>query len=312
MSFVVTDPHLTYSAVETNTYVVSPFLVNQNDVQMNDLDYHVNGMYQPTFEMKPNETKWVRFLTATTENLLNFHIVNNATGEIVNVWDIASDGINYEHPVQKEQFVHGGGMRQDLLLQFPEEGYYEVWSTGLSDLQFYGTGPDDQKLATFQVVGEDNQEPVDISSMEFSLPLANLQNISDSDVTIKRRVEFHVGGNTSVVPFPQFTINEKAFNLDDIMYNLTMDGHAEEWELVSNSNATHPFHIHVVPFQVKNSTTENINPTYDLFTAINPVDTWRDVVLIPPYGTVTIRILFKPSADVDLNGKSAHQVSGSY
>ena len=154
MPFVVTDPHLTYSALETNTYVVSPFLVNQNDVQMNDLDYHVNGMYQPTFELKPNETKWVRFLTATTENLLNFHIINNATGELVDLWDIASDGINYENPVQKEQFVHGGGMRQDLLLQFPEEGFYEVWSTGLSDIQFYGTGPTDQKLATFHVAGD--------------------------------------------------------------------------------------------------------------------------------------------------------------
>jgi len=201
---------------------------------------------------------------------------------------------------------------EKLLLQFPEAGTYEVWSMGLTRYQFFGTGPLDQLLATFNVTGAPIGTPVDIGSLTFTVPPWHQKNITESEITVNRTVTFDVDGNVRVVPFPQFTINEKAFNLSDIFANLTLDGHAEEWNLVSTSNATHPFHIHVVPYQVKSSVTlnSNISKIYDLFTKIDPVDVWRDVVVIPPYGTVKVWIRFDPAGKTPLGGKSVfHCVS---
>jgi len=104
--FVVTDTHLVYASDESNTYVVTPFLGGQNGVKMpHEVLYLVNGQGNPTFEMRPGETKWLKFLTRTTENVCGFKIVNKETGEIVGIWDLASDGINYEKPVYTEEFL---------------------------------------------------------------------------------------------------------------------------------------------------------------------------------------------------------------
>lgn len=282
-----------------------PSFCRQNGVIAHpEATYLVNGNFQPTFYMKPGETKWIRFLTATAENLVNFQIIDIETDEIFPVWDIASDGINYDKPITRKQYVQGGGMRQDILLQFPSEGSYKVMSKDLGGLQFFGDGPTDQLLATFVVAGETGQSPVDISSLTFTLPLANDRRITESEITVRRTITFDIVGNVAIVPFPQFLVNGQAYANDYPMYNFTLDGHAEEWTLVSTKNATHPFHVHVLPFQVKSAVTNNTNPRYNDFTNINPVDLWRDVVLLPPYGTVKVWINLTSSNYTNLNGKS--------
>ena len=178
-------------------------------------------------------------------------------------------------------------------------------SKGLEGLQFFGTGPTDQLLATFVVAGEVESSPVDIASMTFTLPLANDRNIEESEITVKRTVTFDIVGNASIVPFPQFLVNRKAYQNDIPMYDLTLDGHAEEWTIVSTQNATHPFHIHVLPFQVKSAHTNNTNPRYnDFVNQSKSGNIWRDVDLIPPYGTVKVWLRLTPSAYTNLNGKS--------
>ena len=304
--FVVTDPHLVYARGEINTQVVTPFLGGQNGVSMQEeVLYLVNGQGNPTFEMRPGETKWLRFLTGTTENLCGFKIVNKETGETLGTWDLASDGINYEKTIYTEEFLQAGGMRQDLLVQFPEAGIYEVITEGNEHIQFFGKGPPSQTLATFNIAGDPVSSPIDIEAMECSLPLLHAHSIKDEDVTVKRTVTFDIDGNVRIIPFPQMVVNHKAFHIDDILYDLEMDGHLEEWTLVSTANATHPFHIHVVPFLVKSTYTENTNPRYNLYTeAPSTVDTWRDTVIVPPYGTVKILLELSPVESTNLNGKS--------
>merc|ERR1712021_205399 len=79
----------------------------------------------------------------------------------------------------------------------------------------------------------------------------------------------------------------------------------EEWTLLSTANATHPFHIHVVPFMVKETFTMNENPRYEMYTkAASLNDTWRDTVVVPPNGGVKIWLHFSPINSTNLNGKS--------
>jgi FtsP/CotA-like multicopper oxidase with cupredoxin domain len=72
---------------------------------------------------------------------------------------------------------------------------------------------------------------------------------------------------------------------------------AQSWTLASNMNYFHPFHIHVNPFQVKEVFTgyiPGVLPTGQTFedalkqTVLEPANQYRDTVLIPPFGMVTI------------------------
>jgi FtsP/CotA-like multicopper oxidase with cupredoxin domain len=163
-------------------------------------------------------------------------------------------------------------------------------------------------MATFNVTGEAVDFPVDVPNMKFTLPKQHTTPIQASEITKSRVVTFDITGDTSIFPFPQFRVNGVPFELSDIMYDLVLDGHAEEWILISTTNAMHPFHLHVLPFQVK-SVKSGFNGTINMETvrmteSIAPDDMWRDTVVIPPYGMVRIWIRFETPALVDLNGKS--------
>jgi FtsP/CotA-like multicopper oxidase with cupredoxin domain len=308
--FVVTDQYLKPSEdpEDENTYVVQDFVSMQTDnVIAEGSQFFVNGANKPTYEMQPGETVWLRYLSGVVNVLSEFQ-VETEDGTVVPVYDVASDGINYEIPVLKDSFVNGGGMRQDIMLQFSEPGIYHVWTRGLQGVQFFGLGPGDQRLATFNVTGDAVENPVNVANMQFSLPQQHQNNIDATEITKSRVVTFDITGDTTILPFPQFKVNGVPFSLDRIMYDLELDGHSEEWILVSTTNAMHPFHLHVLPFQVMSifsgyNGTENVG-TVAVTEQVNPYPQWRDTVVIPPYGMVRIRIRFDPPLLVNLNGKS--------
>jgi hypothetical protein len=112
-----------------------PSFCRQNGVLAHpEATYLVNGEFQPTFNLKPGETKWVQFLLATAENLVGFQLINSETNETFPVWDIASDGINYEKPIVREQYVQGGGMRQGTFLVYlhPHYAACQYWPSSHS------------------------------------------------------------------------------------------------------------------------------------------------------------------------------------
>eukprot|EP00529_Nitzschia_sp_RCC80_P016040 CAMPEP_0113500606 /NCGR_PEP_ID=MMETSP0014_2-20120614/32433_1 /TAXON_ID=2857 /ORGANISM="Nitzschia sp." /LENGTH=669 /DNA_ID=CAMNT_0000394983 /DNA_START=103 /DNA_END=2109 /DNA_ORIENTATION=+ /assembly_acc=CAM_ASM_000159 len=308
--FVVTDQYLKPSEnpEDENTYVVNDFVDMQTDVTFTEgTQVIVNGANRPTYEMQPGETVWLRYLSGVV-NILNEFQIEDEDGNVFPVYDAASDGINYKSPVLKDSFVNGGGMRQDIMLQFPEAGVYSVWTKNLLGVQFFGLGPADQLMATFNVTGEPVENPIDVPNMQFSLPEQHKTNIDASEITKSRIVTFDITGDTTVLPFPQFKVNGVPFELDRIMYDLELDGHSEEWILISTTNVAHPFHLHVLPFQVMavfsgyNGTTNT--QTVRTMEEIGPYPQWRDTVVVPPYGQVRIWIRFEPAPLVDLNGKS--------
>ena len=73
-----------------------------------------------------------------------------------------------------------------------------------------------------------------------------------------------------------FTINGRQFDADrnDITVRA---GTVEEWTLINTSPMDHPMHLHVWPMQVLD---DGESPT------------WQDVVNIPAFGRVTIRVAF--------------------
>ena len=57
-------------------------------------------------------------------------------------------------------------------------------------------------------------------------------------------------GDTCRLPYPQFRINDTVYQTDTVDFEIEQ-GTVEEWVLVNPSGGTHPFHVHVNAFQVK-------------------------------------------------------------
>lgn len=86
-------------------------------------------------------------------------------------------------------------------------------------------------------------------------------------------------------------------------------GTVEEWIISSPSAATHPFHIHVNPFQVKElygalSVNEALVPEHQRQIVTNRINDmrhldrpnmWRDTIVVPPKGMVRLWMRFDPN-----------------
>ena len=100
-----------------------------------------------------------------------------------------------------------------------------------------------------------------------------------------------VFSDLSKTPTAQFVIDDKTFDVRHISQTVDAEA-AAQWTLTSNMNYFHPFHIHVNPFQVKNTVSGYVVGSFFhdavLKTNMEPLSMWRDTVFIPPLGSVTI------------------------
>jgi len=263
------------------------FLLAQTDQSY--MRYLVNGEDRPTFELEEAEHIRLRVLCATTENLVGFRIMHPDSGKNITFTVLAYDGITLPEPIKKDQMVMGGGHRVDLLIGFDEPGQYEVWSDGLSSLQFFCTGPPDTVLARFNVSPGRKPTPVpQLSQFNFGSPYPN--SIQASDIVRQRFVTFSLVGDVSQTPFPQFHVNSHIFEEKKIEFNIK-GGEAEEWILINSDVTMHPFHSHVVPFQVREiqSAYRQDDPRMQTILSI-PEGQHRDSVIVPSKGFVKIWI----------------------
>jgi FtsP/CotA-like multicopper oxidase with cupredoxin domain len=313
--FAVHDPHIRIERYPrgdvSGIAKVGRFLDNQNNSV--DVNFLVTGRYRPTFTIRRNEIVRFRHLTATVENLSGFRIVRKKDGDPKTVsraspesenrpfYIVASDGIAYERPVRQTFMVCAGGERHDLLLQIAEPGEYYVLSDKLDKIQFFGTGPRDYILATIKVTDEPVSTQTPIEEMRFTSGIPPAEEITEKDIVRRRHFVFDLDGDTCTLPFPQFRINDVTYDPQKVAFSLPQ-GQVEEW-IVSNPNAaTHPLHIHVNPFMVKEAYSAfepdpKLVPEAEMADAksrvaamrrIDHKDMWRDSIIIPPNGYLRI------------------------
>lgn len=316
--FVINDPHYVITKMpkdgKPGVAKVGAFLLDQNAE-----DYYtfmVNGHYRPVFTVKRNEIVHVRELIATVENIAGFRIVrregdkpgNPPATDAGNIpfYVVGSDGVAYPKPVRRTLLVGGGGERHDLLLQFPKPGTYDVWSDNLQTVQFYGTGPKNQLLATFKVTDQGvttKQTPID--QMTFTPGMAKSKDITRQDIMRQRHFVFDVDTNTLRIPFPQFKINDWNYRPDMSRFSVKA-GNTEEWVITNPSWAIHPVHIHVTPFQVREDFTAStvdkklvpkdkwamVQRRIDALARLDYPNEWRDTLIVPPKGVIRLWIHF--------------------
>jgi FtsP/CotA-like multicopper oxidase with cupredoxin domain len=76
---------------------------------------------------------------------------------------------------------------------------------------------------------------------------------------------------------PYFTIDDEQFE-EAKFYQTMVLGDKEEWTIWNETSLSHPFHIHINPFQVLEVFDPNVDP-------VNPVKypnpVWQDVINVP-------------------------------
>lgn len=197
-------------------------------------------------------------------------ISQNCVGEPLTQFEIASDGLTHAQAIRRTQTILQPGYRSDLLMVFPAAGTYCVIDGNIppadsvsgeaESRRLLGTvsvapgeavGSDPAKYLTAQLLRAAQRWMPDDVKARVSADLARdlrldafvpHATITDSQLTPNsgQSVAFDIAGG-------KFMVNGVPYD-PATARNLIL-GNVEEWTLTSLAGS-HPFHIHVNPFQV--------------------------------------------------------------
>ncbi len=268
----------------------------------------VNGQLTPTITMQPGQIQLWRFINGTVQAFINaqFNSVQQKTltaglGSLkVNYRQTAQDGIqlaweNYSKDQNANPpFKLSPANRIDVLVQAPSAtGCYVLQDARFGPLLFInvtGTSP------PMKFPGTDADGKITIKSDYPPMPafLADITSAKPHDKPIvygsrKDTTTLPPNGNPSTLR--QFTIDNTQFTDGRIDQRVKL-GDAEEWRIENTDTATgisHPFHIHVNPFQV----VEVYDPaTMAKPLVLQPPYVWWDAFAIPAGGYFKMRSRF--------------------
>ena len=243
----------------------------------------MNGQVNPVFTIRPGEVQFWRVLQQAVSQATPICIVNVDTNERLPLHSVAYDGVTYDQVQTVDNILLAPANRVDFLVKGPPApGMYEIQKLAFE--QFAGNPTPAVTLGTLVVT---NDTPDNMQIPTGALPSPSfLPPISSSEVNDTRTITYDVSatGGPSADFVPNFTIDGVRFDPNNIGNTFQL-GSVEEITLLNPSNRQHPFHIHINPFQIVDITG---GPT-DLLS----IGRWQDTILIPQFGSVTIRTRFQ-------------------
>lgn len=198
---------------------------------------------------------------------------DNCTGEPLPQHLVAADGLTTAAAIRTDQTVFQPAYRWDALMVFPQAGVYCVIDAATPAGASVGQAAPSRQLLGWVNVAAGRAVPADITgylaaelsaAAAVNLP-ANVRNkviadlraglklssfvphpdVKDSEVSGTQTLAFNIDVNANPI---QFQVNGKPFDPNRVDRVLTLGG-VDEWTLKSDF-VSHPFHIHVNPFQV--------------------------------------------------------------
>lgn len=197
----------------------------------NDVIRLVNNQVNPTLYVRPFETVRLRILNASADDFYDFAI----PGQKLNI--ISRDGNTLAHVESVDSELLAPGDRVELLFKAGSWGEMDVKS--IKYAQGFFTYPE----ATFMKI---KVAGIPVLPKDLPTTLIPYDNFKDAKIDNVRTLTFSEGGTDNN---PTFLLDGKMFDPDVISQIMTL-GTTEEWHLINNSGETHPFHIHINPFQV--------------------------------------------------------------
>ncbi|WP_051340797.1 multicopper oxidase family protein [Azospirillum halopraeferens] len=284
--------------------------------------------------MGPAQTLWMQ------ENCADpAAAINTPADPALVQWEVASDGQTHSRIIGLKTNVMQPGYRSDFLMVFPEPGLYCVVDRGANaDSVVNNQAKSDRLLALVRVTGKPikgdtgtvvlNALKAAAKRLPKEVRADVLRDLDDGMKTTrfaphKPVSDAEVNGRSQTMTFSigdpngktEFMVDGKPFSMDNV--RTVILGTADEWTLsaanqfssppTSNAVISHPFHIHVNPFEIvsilnpkgedvtdpriprdRRLAMENGDPQYlDLW------GTWRDTVFVKQDYKVIMRTRYE-------------------
>lgn len=246
----------------------------------------VNGGHRPLVPARAGTLQRWRLINTCTSRVLSLRLEGHRLTQV------SSDGIFLPAPVERDRLVLAPGSRADVLVRPLDRGRYRLvtdpFDRGHPGMGGMGPTPDTASepitVAELNVSGRASARAPLPETLPEALP-APPPSLLPGSVENRREITFTMGMGMGM----GFGFDGQQFDARRTDQRLPL-GVTEEW-LVSNSTPMdHPFHLHVWPFQVVETSTGS-----------GTGDTLRDVVLVPAGGWVRLRVRFS-----DFAGRSVY------
>lgn len=263
----------------------------------------INGIALPIIRMRPGQVERWRLVDSGLRETIRAKIVplpkspSTVVLPPIPLNEIAVDGLALGKIIAKDAIELWPGYRSDVLVKAPAvKGEYMLIDDSIpSTSTISGTDKPMNFMAHIIIDGEpmDMKLPADDQMKGLRLP-----SIKDSEITGQQSAKYGIitAGNGIA-----FTIDRKAFDMETA--RVLRIGDVDEWTLTSVNDVaggfvTHPFHIHVNPFEVTSIQAPALDSAgkpimkdgnYVLTEQLTNGPVWRDTVKIPGNGVVKMR-----------------------
>lgn len=243
----------------------------------------INGQCLPTISVQAGEVQHWRFIHAGVSATVNLAVVNEY-GDSVSLREYARDGITMDGAIDQQTITLQPGYRSDVLIKVPQcpLGRYPctfdlVDAQSDADESLLGIAEPHNIIAKLAVVRL-RSEPMILppaDSLHFHSPYPFIPNDElkkENEEYVTQKIWFANETNPNDPDGPTLkTVNGSVYP-DGSTEQLTLNT-ATLWKIwvgdKQSSTASHPFHIHVNPFQVT-----------DLDPNGRPFHYWKDTLLI--------------------------------
>lgn len=241
----------------------------------------INGQTVPLITMQPGEIQRWRFIHGGVRESIDVHLENHEFHEI------AADGLAFGDRRRRTSIMLNPGYRSDVLVQAGPAPDGPV-TTFLIDRE---TSAEDSLLNEPEapnvlavVVISGSPRTMSLPDNDELEPFKPFDSINDGDLTDPgQTVRFNIVPGSPTSP-TLFHIDGKAFDPTDAPRPLKL-GTASEWT-VSSGVGSHPFHIHVNPFEIIEMRDRN-----DVVVPSERI--WKDTLLVPSGWTIRLRSRYR-------------------
>jgi FtsP/CotA-like multicopper oxidase with cupredoxin domain/peroxiredoxin len=260
----------------------------------------INGQRMPVIRMRPGAVERWRFIDSAVREVIEPRIVlqersNPDAPESIPMHEIAVDGLPLGRIAQRDQLDLWPGYRSDVLVKAPEAAagaQYILYDRRVVDHKD-ADREDRHYLALISIEGAPQPMPL---PDEWPMKKLRPASIKPESVTGRQFASYGIvkQGNDSLA----FTVDRKTFG-DDEARKLWL-GEVHEWTLTSRNPiahgaaVSHPFHIHVNPFEVFSILNEKGEEQLDIDPKTGlPLPLWRDTVILHENWKVSARTRYE-------------------
>ena len=226
----------------------------------------VNGMVNPVLPIKPGQVQRWRLLNSSNVR----HYLLNLEGH--SLYLVGTDGHLLDKPYPMSQILLAPGERVEVLVKASTKaGTYKFYS-----LPYAWQGNMSSEKVTLLTLNVNGSKASQVIPKSIN-PAAQRLNPNSLTISAQRTLALSMGMGNGYINGQDFDVNP---------YTIMSDvGTYEIWTITNDSGMDHPFHQHVNPSQIL-----AINGRDTYYPDYSTMPAWKDVVLIPKFGSVTMLV----------------------